>query len=145
MEKAGMPTIRNRIVCDANRFREKAIISECGFDDRVIEIMKLFCLAEAHEEGVGLDNPEIYFCAVNGKYSFEMYSGEKVLSAEIEDGFYEHIAFQFADYLVDDCDPMINEEWAMGVLEEDGMEDDEFDEFEDFDDDHDDGPKGVDL
>ena len=125
-EKAGMPRIHNRIVTCQHRFREKAIILDRGLDDRVIEIMKVYCAEEANESlgnTINLDEAETFFCVVDGVPRFEIYCGEKTIFAEIPDGLYDHVKLQFSELLADDPDIIVDEEWALGILEEEEYDD----------------------
>jgi hypothetical protein len=121
-EKAGIPRRRNRIVTCPHRFREKAIIFDEGLDDRIIEIMKIYCLDEITEnmENINVDEAEVFFCVVDGTPRFEIYCGERTIFADIPDGLYDHIKLQFSELLADDPDIIVDDEWALGVLEDNG-------------------------
>ena len=58
---AELAKTRNRVVANANRLREKAIILDAGLDDRIVEIVKLLCWMEAVKEIPDVKEDELYF------------------------------------------------------------------------------------
>jgi len=99
-EKIGikMPGYRRRIVTDQNALREKAIIFEHGLDDRAIEILNLFYLANASERFPESNIKEVYFLVDDGKYILE-FIGDRMLRTEVSNSMYDSIKTSFAERL----------------------------------------------
>lgn len=99
---------RNRIVTDQNRLREKAIIFDAGLDDRVVEVVKLFCWFEITKQRKDIRDDSLYFYIDNkGNYKVETLGG--AISCDVSKNMYNDIAVQFKtfidiageDYIVD--------------------------------------------
>lgn len=93
-----LPEYTKRIVTNHNALREKAIIFENELDDRIIEIIKLFHLANVSNQVPDANIEEVYFLISDGKFYLE-FLGAKRLSAEIPVGMYEDMASNFAEKL----------------------------------------------
>ena len=120
-EKIGipMPEYRKRIVTNQNALREKAIIFENELDDRVIELIKLFYLANAQERFPDANVVAAFFLIHDRKYIIQ-FIGDQSLSAEITAEFYKSIENEYADELAAAGDEqcIINAGWANKFLEE---------------------------
>ncbi|MBQ7541573.1 MAG: CpXC domain-containing protein [Clostridia bacterium] len=114
MGKAGY---HQRIVTDQNALREKAIIFDQKLDDRVIEIIKLFCYPNAVKRAPDANIRSVYFMAADGKYSLE-FIGDKSFSAELPAGMYERIKDGFEEQLnaAGDKEARIDSRWASEFL-----------------------------
>lgn len=112
-----MPGYRKRVVTDQNALREKAIIFEHELDDRVIEIIKLFYLANASKQFPEAKIKEVYFLVTDGKYILE-FIGDRPLSAEVSTSMYDSIKTDFAERLesAGNKEPVINISWASAFL-----------------------------
>lgn len=93
-----LPKYTKRIVTNHNALREKAIIFENELDDRIIEIIKMFHLANVSKQVPDANIEEVYFLISDGKFYLE-FLGAKRLSAEIPVGMYEDMASNFAEKL----------------------------------------------
>lgn len=112
-----MPGYRKRVVTDQNALREKAIIFEHELDDRVIEIIKLFYLANASKQFPEAKIKKVYFLVADGKYILE-FIGDRPLSAEVSTSMYDSIKTDFAERLESEGnkEPVINISWASAFL-----------------------------
>ena len=117
--------MRKRIVTCPHQLREKVLIFDNGIDDRVIELVKFFCIENAKE-----NIPDFYpigaaFNVKNGKFVIDLVGEDGTITAMIPDGFCELLEHDFADVLEEDDEYVINDLWAMDVLgieSEDEME-----------------------
>ncbi|MCH5325484.1 MAG: CpXC domain-containing protein [Eubacterium sp.] len=112
-----IPGYHKRVVTDRNTLREKAIIFEHGLDDRIVEIIKLFYLAQGDEQLKDANITDIYFLVSDNKYILE-FIGDKRFSAEMPDGMYENIHNSFAERLeaAGDNDTTVDLDWAKKFL-----------------------------
>lgn len=67
-----MPGYRKRIVTNQNALREKAIIFENELDDRVIELIKIFYLANAQERFPDANVEAAFFLIHDGNTSYSL-------------------------------------------------------------------------
>lgn len=116
---------RSRIVTCQHQLREKAMIFDAGLDDRVVELAKIFCLADAAENIPDLHPMSIFFNIHGGEPVLEIYGEEKMVRAEIPDGLYEHLMEEFAEELEDDVHYIVDADWAMITIGIDPYEENE--------------------
>ena len=107
-----------RVVPDMNRFREKLLILDEGLDDRVIEIMKLFVIAEAAKSEPELKLKAVFFNKdKDGSYSFALQSEEdKWASSPFTTENYNQVAKTFITDIAADTDVVIDMAWAMSKM-----------------------------
>lgn len=109
---------RKRVVTNQNALREKAIIFEHELDDRVIEIIKLFCLASASEQFPEANSKEAYFFVNDGEYMLEFIC-DRPFGAKVSASMYDSIKADFAERLeaAGNDEPIVNSAWALEFLE----------------------------
>jgi hypothetical protein len=122
-DDGGVNNLRKRIVTCPHQLQEKALIFDQNLDDRVIELAKIFCIGDAEE-----NLPDFYpvgaeFNVKDGKPVIELIGEEKIVTAVIPDGLYQHLEHKFADVLERNDEYVINDLWAMDVLGIDPYED----------------------
>lgn len=112
---------RKRIVRSYNAFKEKLLILDAGFDDRIVEIIKssIWDHVEAHYKDKKID--EIYFATNDdGVHGFLFRSaGEMVASMEFDESLYKAIydsAYERLDAATRN-DLYIDRGWAKDVVE----------------------------
>lgn len=112
---------RKRIVRSYNAFKEKLIILDAGFDDRIVEIIKssIWDNVEAHYQDKKID--EIYFATNDdGVHGFLFRSaGEMVASMAFDESLYKAIydsAYERLDAATKN-DLYIDRDWAKDVVE----------------------------
>lgn len=113
-----LPKVRYRIVTDQNSLREKAHIFNCGLDDRVIELIKLFSLVHVLDKYPDANIRGIYFLPVEGKYMLE-FIGDDTLHVDIPDGMYDEIKEMLTlqgNLPEDDGEFVIDQSWAQRLL-----------------------------
>lgn len=122
-EKMGisMTGYRKRIVTNQNALREKAIIFENELDDRIIELIKLFYLANAQKQFPDANITEAFFWMDHGKYNLQLI-GDQLLGAEISADLYKSLKNEYAEKFnaAVDNQCMIDIDWAYDLLEEEG-------------------------
>ena len=109
----GTSSYRKRIVTDLNSLREKAIIFDCGLDDRVIEIVKSIYLTDARKQFPDANIESAYFYMHEDQPMFE-FVGDTPLTAAIDVSLY---AFKFMQYgekfaSKNNCGYVINNDWV---------------------------------
>lgn len=112
---------RKRIVRSYNAFKEKLLILDAGFDDRIVEIIKssVWDNVEAHYKDKKID--EIYFATNDdGVHGFLFRRvGEMVASMEFDESLYKAIydsAYERLDAATRN-DLYIDRDWAKYVVE----------------------------
>ena len=112
---------RKRIVRSYNAFKEKLLILDAGFDDRIVEIIKssVWDNVEAHYKDKKID--EIYFATNDdGVHGFLFRrAGEMVASMEFDESLYKAIydsAYGRLDAATKN-DLYIDRDWAKDVVE----------------------------
>lgn len=113
-----MQGYRNRIVTTQNALREKAIIFDSELDDRVIEIIKLFCYVQAQDKYPDMQINDILFFISDGKWMLQ-FLGSDNMTAGITPDFYDKIRIKYVEQLSaqENCGLHINQEWALRFLE----------------------------
>lgn len=112
---------RFRFVSNFNDFREKAIIFRDGYDDRLIEIVKLILLMN-----IGLSNPDmgvdgLYYTDRNqDTFVFTGFTDEgRGFEAEIPIDAYESAERMLESSTLDDKEPlMVDHRFAVKILQE---------------------------
>ena len=127
-ENTFCPIPRKRIVTCKHQLKEKIAIFDEGFDDRIIEMIKLICI-----EGISQTVPDFEpmyaeFDIHDGKPVINLYGEERTIVAAIPDGLADQLADDFEDLLVEDNSFVVNEYWAMEAM---GI--DPYDNFDDCD------------
>ncbi len=112
---------KKRIVCSYNEFKEKLLIFDAGFDDRIVEIIKssVWDNVEAHHKEQGIE--EIYFATnEDGVHGFIFRkAGHMVASMEFDEALYKAIYDSAEDRLdaATKNDLYINRPWAKEIIE----------------------------
>ena len=108
-----------RVVTDMNSFREKLLILDHEYDDRIIELQKLFLIAELKKSEPNKIVEQVYFNKEkDGTVNFAIkLEGDQWGRAEFSSGNYSHIAKTFKAALADDDEVIIDTNWALGILE----------------------------
>ena len=113
------PQCRQRIVRDSDRLREKIMIFDSGFDDKIIEIAKLAYAQSAQRQ---LPNDKIaaaFFSNENAENRIEMFteSGSAFVSKFSRD-IYDQLEYKYggkASY-AEDRVYLIDDVWALNLL-----------------------------
>lgn len=110
---------RKRVVTDMNSFREKLLILDLKYDDKVIELQKIFLLAEIQKNDPSKKIEQIFLNREkDGTVNFAIkLEGDQWGRAEFSSGNYEHIAKTFKVALATDDEVLIDSEWALAVIE----------------------------
>mgnify|MGYP005929144439 CR=1 FL=1 len=110
-----------RIVRSYNDFKEKLLIFDAGFNDKIVEIMKsgIYANVEAHYKDKGID--EIFFATnEEGEHGFLLRShGEMLAAVEFDKALYDALlekALETIDAL-SPADVIIDTEWARAMVE----------------------------
>lgn len=115
---SAMSGYKKRVVTSQNSLREKAILFQHGLDDRVVEICKLFYLANASEQFPKANITEVFFSIIDDDTYLLEFFGDESFSAEIPRGVYEETRKSLAEKLeaAGDSESVVNLEWAMEFL-----------------------------
>ena len=108
-----------RVVFSANQLHEKLLIIDEGLDDRVIELMKLFIIAEIMTKDPEHKVNEMYLNKEKDgslKFAVLFDSGEWGRTEFIRSN-YDLVVEKFKVELLSDDEPVINTQWAMSVLD----------------------------
>lgn len=112
--------ILTRIVTSRNRLCEKIAIFEAGFDDRVVEFLKVLYMHRLQTENPkAVFDSVYYFTGQNGEHSFNFMNGDRPLARiNFTKEIYQNIADTYANLLSEDKNEeyMINISWAMKKL-----------------------------
>ncbi len=112
---------KKRIVRSYNEFKEKLLILDAGFDDRIVEIIKssVWDNVEAHHKEQGIE--EIYFATnEDGVHGFIFRkAGHMVASMEFDEALYKAIYNSAEDRLdaATKNDLHIDRAWAKEIIE----------------------------
>ena len=104
-----------RIVTSKNSLREKAIIFDCGLDDRVIELIKIFYLSKVKDILPGLTFNEVYFMPANDGYQLHLL-GEETRIISFTREFYDGILKDFGKLFESDNSLIIDSNWVFKLL-----------------------------
>ncbi|MBR5683385.1 MAG: CpXC domain-containing protein [Ruminococcus sp.] len=107
-----------RVVFNINQLHEKLLILDEGFDDRVIELMKLFIIAEVMNKDKDSKVNEIYLNKEkDGSIKFALlFDGGDWARTEFIRADYDLIVKKFKVELLSDSEVVINIQWAMNLL-----------------------------
>ena len=110
-----------RVTTDPNVWREKAVIFDRGYDDRIIEILKLLYLCQLEEQHPDLQIERMYFCSEknNDGIILEFYCTEnKNVTAEVSDEVYRLIENKYRSRIQQNMDNQfcVDTEWALGIM-----------------------------
>ncbi|MBQ6168442.1 CpXC domain-containing protein [Ruminococcus flavefaciens] len=107
-----------RVVTDMNQLREKLVILDEGLDDRIIELMKLFIVADIQTSSQDLRITEIYFTKEkDDTYSFAIrFDNDKWGGTAFSKDNYDQVAKTFKTSLLADNEVIIDTEWAVEML-----------------------------
>lgn len=118
---ADMSGYRFRIVSSQNELHEKAVAFDNGVDDRVLELCKYMAPAALQDERCPIGTKAcLSDVTPEGKYEVEFLVLDDVLTVTIPADFVRKVA---SIYDLDDVNPpdyRIDQNWAMGVFEEEG-------------------------
>ena len=110
-----------RIVLSHNEFKEKLLIFDAGFNDKIVEVMKsgIYANVEAHYKDKGID--EIFFATnEEGEHGFLLRGhGEMLAAVEFDKALYDALvekALETIDAL-SPTDVIIDTEWARAMVE----------------------------
>jgi hypothetical protein len=117
-----MSTIR--VVRNRNAFREKARIFSMGFDDRLVEMFKVWGLEQLREQRVTDDSINEILCWICDDGSLEIsFFGKDAYMLMVPFNQYEEAFDALADFLdeVDDNEYYIDLDWAMNIIAENDL------------------------
>lgn len=114
-----------RVEYDYDHLCEKICILENDYDDKIMELVKVFCLHDLEKNDPTMNVDDAYFCIHEGVPAFEIHAGDKVAIGEIPDGMYEEIFDEFIDKIIEDEHLVVNLDWAINVINHFEDEDDE--------------------
>lgn len=108
-----------RVVDTKNQFREKLSILDAGLDDRIIELMKIFMLAQLEDKNKELGIEEVLFD--------KLEDGTKTFAVRLDDGRWAQIKYSqdMYDYFAKNVQEILEEEsdavvvdgvWALEVI-----------------------------
>ena len=108
-----------RVVDTRNQFREKLSILDAGLDDRIIELMKIFMLAQLEDKNEELEIEEVLFD--------KLEDGTKTFAVRLDDGRWAQINYSedMYDYFAKNVQEILEEEsdavvvdgvWALEVI-----------------------------
>lgn len=108
-----------RVVGDINQLREKLVILDDGLDDRILELMKLFIIADVQNKNPDVKIAEMFFNKdSSGERSFAIrFDNDKWGSSSFVRESYDQIEQTFMTALAADDEVLIDLEWAMDFLD----------------------------
>lgn len=108
-----------RIVTDMNQLREKLLILDEGLDDRIVELMKIFAIAEVQKSCPDLRIAEIFFNKEkDGTHSFAVkFDNDQWGGTDFSRSSYDQVADTFKIPLAVDDEFIIDTEWAFNLIE----------------------------
>lgn len=113
-------TYRFRFVSDLNDFREKALIFRDGYDDRLIELVKVILLINIGESNPDLGVQGLFYTRRDGDtFVFSGFTEEgQGFEAEIPVQAYQTAQKLLESSSLDDKEPlMVNHDFAMKILQ----------------------------
>lgn len=110
-----------RITTDDNVWREKAIIYDSGYDDRIVEIVKLFYLGNLKEQYPNLNVRRVFFSPekTNNGFVLEfLCQDDNFFTAEIPNDFYRKVEKAYHSKIQQERIYQFNvdTDWAMKIL-----------------------------
>lgn len=113
----GMKEYLYRIVLSRNEFREKLFIFDAGLDDRAIELLKVFYIAQVQKDNPELHMDEIRFQTSEGGEMELVYlnEGQPIGHSSVEREFYDIVMKEYIMKMPDirEDDIQIDFEWAL--------------------------------
>ena len=108
-----------RVVKNHNDLVEKAMIFNCGLDDRVIEYLKLLYQTAIFQKNLNLTSIDARFCYDDSSFKFVVFSNDEfICTINIDMEMYAEIAKDIHNEISEkskDCF-FINQEWARSLL-----------------------------
>lgn len=104
-----------RVVTDPETLREKAMISEAGMDDRVMEIIKLTYILYMRRKYPKERIVGALFVSERGKYMLQAV-GSVPVESEISREFYDQLHAQYAPSLAKEDSARVDFDWAVHFL-----------------------------
>ena len=118
VEEQGGDSGTARIVYELNDLIEKINIFDNGLDDRVVELMKFFCVHHAINDLAQLNVYGAHYCFHDGNHCFKIEGENGIAIAQFPDGMYSEIEMNFAEELSACRTLIIDQDWAMSILDE---------------------------
>jgi DNA-directed RNA polymerase subunit RPC12/RpoP len=112
-----------RVVSDYDVLREKIDIFDNALDDRVIELVKALCVADAIDKIPNLNVHEAYFVIVDGVMKIELHGEGGIAISDFSRETYDKIESDFSEYLAADTSLIVNSDWALAILNDDEDDD----------------------
>lgn len=109
-----------RVVDTRNQFREKLVLLDEALDDRIIELMKLFMIAQIKDNDDDLEIEEMLFDKLeDGTRCFAIHLKDgRWAHTDFSQNFYKHMEQKFGKILEEEKDEVvINLEWALSLME----------------------------
>lgn len=109
-----------RVVDTRNQFREKLVLLDEALDDRIIELMKLFMIAQIKDNDDDLEIEEMLFDRLeDGTRCFDIHLKDgRWAHTDFSQNLYEHLEQKFEKILEEEKDEVvINLEWALSLME----------------------------
>ncbi len=110
----------NRIVRSLNQLLEKLAIFDAGMDDRIIEICKVFILAEYHKQHPDCGHIELLMYNDGDEHIIQILEdGKPAGGTRLSDEMYNSINEHFAPRLKeirDEDEPVIDQAWALNFF-----------------------------
>ncbi len=110
----------NRIVRSMNQLLEKLAIFDAGLDDRLIEICKVFILANYLDSHPDAGKLRLLMFTDKEEHIIQIMNDQKTLGySKITDEMYNTIKTEFAPRLKDireDKEPIIDQNWALNMI-----------------------------
>jgi hypothetical protein len=131
-------SVTRKIVTCPHLLREKVMILDAGYDDRVVEIAKILCIEHAEMSVPDLRPIGADFEIRDGKPYVNVMGEEKMVRSPLPMELYNDIARDFIEVLEEDDPFVVDETWALSVLEDIGVDLGYWELPDDYDDDFDD-------
>ena len=112
-----------RVITDPDEWREKAIIFDCGYDDRIIELIKLFYRVKVEEKFENLKTERVFFCPEKKQNGFVLEfhcdNGEP-FTIDISDDVYQKVKVDYWNVIEQNNDNQfyVDTEWALNLLKQ---------------------------
>ena len=105
-----------RIVTSFNEMREKIHISDAGYDDRVMELAKVFYYVQLTEQDPDFNSELMFFRSEDGNGYLELVGGKNADNAiEFTEDTYKLFSDRFLAELEEDC-YIIDQNWAVDYI-----------------------------
>lgn len=120
-----MESYQNRLVFSVEELREKLFILDAGFDDRIIELMKVHIRTKLMENLPETDLDQMYFMTTeNGQHLFCVFlQDEQIGNILFDEGYYEGLSNVYTNYISDNNKVIVNTGWAIDLIKQ--IEEDE--------------------